>query len=610
MTVWLHLLSISRLLSAIKKVGTTLSIVVIITAVVFPHAVLSAPNDNKTISFSARLKNSNGSVVPDGKYNVHFNLYTKATDGTPVWSETYFDKNGLAVGEDSRVDITNGYMQVRLGAESAFANIDWSNDLWLTMMVGGTAQTASASDTGWNGWDGEMNPRIQLSAVPHAMNSGTVGGKSADQLVQLGQGKQTDASTGTSSIFIDKTGEAGDLIELQTAGINVFTLDRTGSIAMGSVANQSISVADTANGSGKNLTIAAGSSADSISGNGGDLILNGGNASADTATGGGVSIDAGGGGLSGEGGSISIGETNASKITIGNTNSSTVINGNLQSGSLDTAENSTILSIGQDNATSIDLYQDTTIADGKTLTVGGDTTIKSSLDNSEQALQVQNKDGAAQLTVDTLNSQVRIGVNDTIASLLVLDTKNTEGDPAGGINGAMYYNSVAGKFRCYQGSWTDCITPLPVSKTVDSEHETVADNTASDVQSLEFNLAANTKYYYKFMVISDTEVTNTGLGFGVSTPLSPVSNHWCVNTKSLLGSAEQSAPGWGSYCGTGDINTTTNGTDSPGNMHSSTMEGYIETGEQAGVLKLRAKSETTDNITVREGSFGILQIVQ
>lgn len=610
MTVWLRQLSLSRLLSAIKKVGTSFAIVVIITAVVFPHATLAAPNDNKTISFSARLKNSNGSVVPDGKYNVHFNLYSQAIDGTPVWSETYFDKNGVAIGEDARVDITNGYMQVRLGSESPFTDIDWSSDLWLTMMVGNTTQTASASDAGWNGWDGEMSPRIQLSAVPYAMNSGTVGGKSADQLVQLGQGKQTDTTTGTSSIFIDKTGESGDLIELQTAGINVFTLDRTGSITMGSVADQSISVADASSGSGQSLTIAAGSSTDSSSGDGGDLILNGGNASADGATGGNIAIDAGAGGPAGSGGNISIGETNASTITIGNANSNTVINGSLQSGSLDTAENETTLSVGQDNATSIDLYQDTSIADGKTLTVGGDTTIKSSLDNSEQALQVQNKDGESQLTVDTLNNQVKIGVNNTIASLLVLDTKNTEGDPAGGINGAMYYNSVAGKFRCYQDSWVDCITPLPVSKTVDSEHETEVDDTADDVASLEFNLAAKTKYYYKFMIISDTEITNTGLGFGLSTPLSPVSNHWCVNTKSLLGSAEQSAPGWGSYCGTGDVHTTTNGSDSPGNMHSSTMEGYIETGEEAGVLKLRAQSETANQITIRKGSFGILQIVQ
>lgn len=42
---------------------------------------------------------------------------------------------------------------------------------------------------------------------------------------------------------------------------------------------------------------------------------------------------------------------------------------------------------------------------------------------------------------------------------LVLDIKNTLGDPAG-TNGAMYYNSNTNKFRCYEnGAWANCITP-------------------------------------------------------------------------------------------------------------------------------------------------------
>jgi len=39
-----------------------------------------------------------------------------------------------------------------------------------------------------------------------------------------------------------------------------------------------------------------------------------------------------------------------------------------------------------------------------------------------------------------------------------LDVKSTTGDPAGGFEGAMYYNTQDNKFRCYQGlTWTDCI---------------------------------------------------------------------------------------------------------------------------------------------------------
>ncbi|NTW75720.1 MAG: hypothetical protein HGB34_02350 [Candidatus Moranbacteria bacterium] len=39
-----------------------------------------------------------------------------------------------------------------------------------------------------------------------------------------------------------------------------------------------------------------------------------------------------------------------------------------------------------------------------------------------------------------------------------LDVKSTTGDPAGGFEGAMYYNAYDDRFRCYQGSgWMDCI---------------------------------------------------------------------------------------------------------------------------------------------------------
>lgn len=62
---------------------------------------------------------------------------------------------------------------------------------------------------------------------------------------------------------------------------------------------------------------------------------------------------------------------------------------------------------------------------------------------------------------DTTNSQVIVGQSDTTGAVLVLDTKTDSGDPTGGsaVAGAMYYNSNAGKFRCYQNTgWTDCIT--------------------------------------------------------------------------------------------------------------------------------------------------------
>lgn len=59
--------------------------------------------------------------------------------------------------------------------------------------------------------------------------------------------------------------------------------------------------------------------------------------------------------------------------------------------------------------------------------------------------------------VDTSGAQVLVGTTDANANLFVLDTKNTAGDPAG-VAGGIYYNSDAGKLRCYEvTTWKDCV---------------------------------------------------------------------------------------------------------------------------------------------------------
>jgi hypothetical protein len=96
---------------------------------------------------------------------------------------------------------------------------------------------------------------------------------------------------------------------------------------------------------------------------------------------------------------------------------------------------------------------------GSTLDVAGNALFKNAT-NTASAFQVQSSTAATLFIVDTLNSQVEIGspTADGVGVILVLDTKNTSGDPTG-VDGAMYYNSNAGKFRCYEAAaWKDCIS--------------------------------------------------------------------------------------------------------------------------------------------------------
>ncbi|HUP78032.1 MAG TPA: hypothetical protein VM260_05660, partial [Pirellula sp.] len=59
------------------------------------------------------------------------------------------------------------------------------------------------------------------------------------------------------------------------------------------------------------------------------------------------------------------------------------------------------------------------------------------------------------LGIDTINNRVTLGTGGGTPSLLVLDNKNTPGDPTG-TAGGQYYNSNTGEYRCFVTSWMTC----------------------------------------------------------------------------------------------------------------------------------------------------------
>ncbi|HSX34425.1 MAG TPA: hypothetical protein VLF62_02160 [Candidatus Saccharimonadales bacterium] len=120
---------------------------------------------SSTINFQARLMSAAGAIAPDGDYNVEFKIYdTASTGGTAQgvctgnckWVETRTSTN--------KVHVANGYISVQLGSVTGFgAGINWDQQLWITMNIGGTGTPT---------WDGEMTPRLQLTAVPYAFRAG------------------------------------------------------------------------------------------------------------------------------------------------------------------------------------------------------------------------------------------------------------------------------------------------------------------------------------------------------------------------------------------------------------------------------------------------------
>ncbi|TAH36473.1 hypothetical protein EYC59_00890, partial [Candidatus Saccharibacteria bacterium] len=149
---------------------------------------------NSTINFQARLQSASGAIVADGNYNIEFKLYGASSGGTALWTEDHYNSasNGLRT--------VNGYFSTKLGSVTAFpSTINWDQELWLTMNVGGTT-------TGTPTLDGEMNPRLKLTAVPYAISAGQLQTTNGSYTSKLG----IQAPSGGNQVFqIQDQGAAG-----------------------------------------------------------------------------------------------------------------------------------------------------------------------------------------------------------------------------------------------------------------------------------------------------------------------------------------------------------------------------------------------------------------
>ncbi len=162
-----------------------------------------------TINFQARLMGSAGQLVNDGNYHVEFKLYKSLSAGASaqgvcvgggtddcLWMETRTTGN--------LVTVKNGYLTVNLGSVTSFpSTINWDQDLWITMNIGGTGGSAV--------WDGEMTPRLKLTAVPYAFRAG--------QLAKLTSGNTSTldfaTQTGARAILLP---DAGGTLAIATGG--------------------------------------------------------------------------------------------------------------------------------------------------------------------------------------------------------------------------------------------------------------------------------------------------------------------------------------------------------------------------------------------------------
>jgi len=330
----------------------------------FGNNMVSAEANN-TINFQAQLSLASGEMAPNGNYNIEFKLYSAASGGQPLWTEDYLNSSNQGVG------ISDSYFSVQLGSVTPFpANINWSQPLWVTMNIGGNGASPS--------WDGEMNPRLQLTAVPYAFEASQLAQQTNNNLSTLGWSNQTASN----SILLPNEGGtlcvSGDSTECGFApGNNNSYIQNSNSPQSGASFN--IGGSGTIGGnlifSRSNSEIIGSSNGLNVIAPGGDLNIETSNGNVNLRSSGNVSI-------SSSSGQISLGNPSANdKIVIGQSSTNQIISiaGGSGTSTVNIGSNSTsgnTVNIASEDSSSVDIINigtgSTSVSSGKVINIGTD----------------------------------------------------------------------------------------------------------------------------------------------------------------------------------------------------------------------------------------------
>jgi hypothetical protein len=396
-----------------------------------PKAVAASSSN---LNFQARLLTSAGGVVPDGNYNIDFKIYNADSttgavgtcSGACLWEETRKNSNSQGV------QVINGYFSVNLGSVTSFPAINWDQQLWLTMNIGGT--TIGASPT----WDGEMQNAghsIAMTALPYSFvagqlaltsgaHRGTLGFSTVanDPAITLPDASGTVCLQSSAACGFETTAGT-DFIRnqtsLQTANFNI---SGTGTIAT-ALQTPLVQTADSALASTADATFRSGNETGSSLSSGNVTIKSGDAAGGTNSSSGSITIDAGSKSGSGTTGTISIGTTNASSVTIGSSaNTSTVQGATINIGAVGTATTATTIHIA--DSTGAGVTQAVTI--GSSNSVNDAVTIRAGSTGGVKVGAIGSSTSGSTIDIaDTTNNTsaqvVKIGSSANASSTLTLE---------------------------------------------------------------------------------------------------------------------------------------------------------------------------------------------
>lgn len=516
------------------------------------------------INYQGRLTDASGTAKPNGQYNMKFRIFSVLSGGSAIWTEVRETTN--------RVTVTNGQFAVQLGDITALTpSVFTSQPLYFEVELP-TPATATCSTAACGVYtEGAMTPRQPIAASAYAMNSDTLDGYDSGEFAQLSANMTFTAS----NLLKNSSNSSGAFAVSNAANTALFAVDTSAStvtIGNGAVTPPSFGRAiaggstDVSNGNAQNFsryqTGATAGQTSQISVNVGSTvqgtpydkftmaiysgtatepvtrlavssegIVNPGwntvpisvvlapntyywlgyTTNADLASSNNARYD--------DGPTVSVWRNEPYVNGWGATIS--VIHGTgTQAFSFYVDFASTggsALSTGSNGRVGIG-----TASPSTTLGVAGDSLFKN-LNNTTTAFQIQTAGAGSLLIANTQDSSIQIGAAaaDATAIRFVLDTKNTVGDPVVATNGAMYYNSGLGKFRCYEKSaWTNCIGGAEniVTLGADVTNSNATANTIANVTGLSFPVVAGTTYRFKALINYTAATAATGSRWTITGP--------------------------------------------------------------------------------------------
>ncbi len=197
-----------------RPVSIFLTIAVILMTAGF--AFSSFASFNPQINYQGKLTNSGDVVVADGNYNIEFKLYTVASGGTAIWTETRTLTN--------RVPLANGLFSAMLGKVTSLSGVDFNQTLYLGVNIGGTADTPA--------WDGEMTPRKKLGAVPAAFEADKLDGIDSLSFLRSDQADTMSVNSASTLLSLIQNG-LGDILNIFDGSTEVFTILDGGNVGIG-----------------------------------------------------------------------------------------------------------------------------------------------------------------------------------------------------------------------------------------------------------------------------------------------------------------------------------------------------------------------------------------